>query len=108
MALPKSQKAPESVSEPAALGPVGEIAAHLVSPTDGEPASWSLGEDSLATAGIRANRKRGFHIALTGEQLYWLLAGLERVALRSESYPEVRNCVCFAERIRAQAKAQGF
>ena len=106
MALPGSPKESARPSEPNASGALAEVAAD--SEALAEPSSWSLGEDSVATAGIRANRKRGFQIALTGEQLYWLLAGLERVALRSENYPEVRNAVLFAERIRAQAKAQGF
>lgn len=65
-------------------------------------------QEAIVTKGIRQNRAKVLAIPLTGEELYDLLAVLDDQAIRSEHYPEVRECVILAEKIRQRAKKQGF
>lgn len=61
-----------------------------------------------ATKGIRRNRALLFRFELTGREIYDLLALLEDRAVAETSYLRVRQAVYFAERVREQARREGF
>ena len=71
-------------------------------------ASVRIEETPLVSRGIRANRHRLFHVSLHGAEFYDLLHLLEEFARRGGVYGEIRDCVLWSEKIRAQLHAQGF
>lgn len=71
-------------------------------------ASVRIEDTPLVSRGIRANGRRLFHVSLHGAQFYDLLHLLEEFARRGGPYGEIRDCVLWSEKIRAQLCAQGF
>lgn len=71
-------------------------------------ASVVIEETPLASAGIKVNRHRLFHVSMHGTEFYDLLHLLESFAARGGAYCEIRDCVLWNEKIRAQLHAQGF
>ena len=66
----------------------------------------------LETRGVQRNRKLQFNLSLTGEEIYRQLKILEglavKTAAREGSYLDVRECVLAAEKLRTEARKQGF
>jgi len=63
---------------------------------------------TLQTRGIKRNRNGMFKLELTGEDVYRLLQLLEDRAVAETAYLEVRQSVYFADKLREQAREQGF
>jgi hypothetical protein len=64
--------------------------------------------DTLRTQGIQVNRVRRFRVDLGGQEVYDLMAFLQKQALAAENYLDCRQAVVFAEQIREQVTKQGF
>ena len=64
--------------------------------------------DKLRAAGVDVKRPEKFTLTLAGERMYELIQILEKRAVEAGDYYPCRECVLFAEHIRAQVKRQGF
>jgi hypothetical protein len=62
----------------------------------------------LDSQGIGKNRLKEFTVTLSGSEVYFILKLLEELAISTDAYTKVRDCVFFAERIRKGVKEQGF
>ena len=68
----------------------------------------NFGDDALETNGIRSNRNAQFTFTLSGQETYRTLQTFENLAVDTPHFNLVRQCVLLSEKIRNQAREQGF
>lgn len=73
-----------------------------------ENSSPTHGSEVFRTNGIRRNRNAHFKLELTGDEINRIETVLEALAVESRAYLQVRECVLLCERIREEAREQGF